>query len=303
MLTEQIAAAIGCARGHALDEIMREIWTRHGARQLNDDEAGQLSKLAHKRWTALKNTCQSVQGFVTPSFPEHKRIPVRRQSHFKGRSEGKIWRPTTRQETRQVLLAAKRYELAKRQKGKRNGPLGVVAIEVLEYFVNLVNFRTGRLDPSLETIMGKVRRSRDAVVRALKALRAHGFLDWLRRYELTGNESGPQVQQASNAYRLSVPERALELLESFGKAPPLPDDHVQAKVERKAVIEAHRARLNVSDRVLFDVGDTPLGQALARLGMSLQKRESAKQTESPTNYNPYEKTSTAVANGIAFPKR
>src|SRR5690606_36728824 len=113
--------------GHALDEIMREIWTRHGAKQLNDDDAGQLSNLAYKRWTALKNTRQSVHGFVTPSSSDRKRIPVRRQSHFKGRSEGQIWRPTTRRETRQVLLAAKRYELAKRQKGRRNGPLGVVA--------------------------------------------------------------------------------------------------------------------------------------------------------------------------------
>lgn len=290
MLTEQIAAAIGCARGHALDEIMREIWTRHGARQLNDDEAGQLSGLAYKRWTALEKVDRSVHGFFMPSQAERKRIPVRRQSHFKGRSEGQIWRPTTRQETQKVLLAAKRYELAKRQKGKRNGPLGAVAIEVLEYFVNLVDFRTGRLDPSLETIMSKVRRSRDAVVRALKALREHGFLDWLRRYELTGNESGPQVQQASNAYRLSLPERALQCLGRFGKAPPPPDDHVQAEAERKAVIEAYRARLDISERALFDLGDNPLGQALARLGRSLQKRESAKQTESPSNSILYRKT-------------
>ena len=100
----------------------------------------------------------------------------------------------------------------------------------MEFFVNLVDFRTGRLEPSIDTIMGKVRRSRDAVVRALKALRAHGFLDWLRRYEPTGNEGrGPQVQQASNAYRLSLPEKALRLLGRFGKAPPPPDDHVASQ--------------------------------------------------------------------------
>ncbi|MFC2254780.1 helix-turn-helix domain-containing protein [Labrys portucalensis] len=283
MLRTQIAAAIGCARGHALDEIMREVWTRHGTGQLSDDEAGELSTLAHDRRATLRGSGQGTFSLVMPPPPERCPTPVRRHSHFKGRSEGRIWRPTNRQETQKILMAAKRYELAERQKGARSGPLGSVAIEVLEFFVNLVDFRTGRLEPSLDTIMGKVRRSRDAVVRALKALRAHGFLDWLRRYEPTGNESGPQVQQASNAYRLSLPEKALRFLGRFGKAPPPPDDHVQAEAERKAVIDAHRATLDMGELALFDVGDNPLGQALARLGKSLQERESAKQTESPSD--------------------
>jgi hypothetical protein len=61
--------------------------------------------------------------------------------------------------------------------------------------------------------MRKLRRSKDAVVRALQALRAHGFLDWLRRYVPTGQEGrGPQVKQTSNAYRLSMPARAMRLL-------------------------------------------------------------------------------------------
>ena len=283
MLRTQIAAVIGCARGNALDEIMREVWTRYGAGQLTDAEAGELTTLAHERRAVLRGSGQTALGLVFPPPAERCPTPVRRHSHFKGRSEGRIWRPTNRQETQKILMAAKRYELAERQKGARSGPLGSVAIEVLELFVNLVDFRTGRLEPSLDTIMGKVRRSRDAVVRALKALRAHGFLDWLRRYEPTGNESGPQVQQASNAYRLSLPEKALRFLGRFGKAPPPPDDHVQAEAERKAVIEAHRATLDMGELALFDVGDSPLGQALARLGKSLQERESAKQTESPSH--------------------
>src|SRR5690606_15535555 len=130
MLRTQIAAAIGCARGHALDEIMREVWTRHGAGQLNEDEAGQLSALAYERRAALQKSGQAALGIVMPPPAERERTPVRRHSHFKGRSEDRIWRPTTRQETQKVLLAAKRYELAERQKGKRTGPLGAVAIEV-----------------------------------------------------------------------------------------------------------------------------------------------------------------------------
>ncbi|WP_458573624.1 helix-turn-helix domain-containing protein [Chelatococcus asaccharovorans] len=263
---------------------MREIWTRHGAGQLTEDEAGELSTLAHERRDALRRSRQGTFSLIMPPPPERCPTPVRRHSHFKGRSEGGLWRPTNRQEVQKILLAAKRYELAERRKGERTGPLGSVAIEVLEYFVNLVDFRTGRLEPSIDTIMGKVRRSRDAVVRALKALRTHGFLDWLRRYEPTGNEGrGPQVQQASNAYRLSLPAKALRLLGRFGKAPPPPEDHIAAQAARAAELNAYRTALPLDERALFEAGNNPLGRALAALGKSLQQRESAKQTESPSN--------------------
>ena len=185
---------------------------------------------------------------------------------------------------RAIVLAARRYELAGRQPGARNGPLGGVAIELLELFANLVDFRTGRLEPGIETLMRMLRRSRDAIVRALKALRSHGFLDWLRRYVPTGNEGrGPQVQQTSNAYRLSLPARARQFLGRFGVTPPPPDDHVQAEAERAAEMEAHRASLPMDELALFDVGDNPLGQALARLARSMKQRESARRTESPSS--------------------
>ncbi len=157
-----------------------------------------------------------------------------------------------------------------------------MAIELLELFANLVNFRTGRLDPSIETLMRYLRRSRDAIVRALKALRQHGFLDWLRRYIPTGNQGrGPQVQQTSNAYRLSLPARALRLSAEWAWPPP--DDHTHAIELRAAEIDAHRKTLPMNELALFDVGDNPLGQALARLGRSISLRESARQTESPSS--------------------
>lgn len=223
-------------------------------------------------------------GAVLAGAPaERERSPVRRQSRAAGRCEGVFWRRTNRQEVRQIVLAARRYELACREPGTRNGPLGGVAIEVLELFANLVNFRTGRLDPSIDFLMRKLRRSRDAIVRALKALRLHGFLDWLRRYVPTGNEGrGPQVQQTSNAYRLSLPARARQFLGRFGMAPPPPDDHVQAEAERAAEMVAHRASLPMDELALFDVGDNPLGQALARLAKSMKQRESGRRTESPS---------------------
>ncbi|MBM6398752.1 helix-turn-helix domain-containing protein [Ochrobactrum anthropi] len=292
MLRTQIAAAIGCARGHALDDIMREIWTRHGAGEFSDDEAGQLSALAYQRRDALRGSGQTALGLVFPPPAERCPTPVRRHSHFKGRSEGHIWRPTTRKDVQAILKAAEIYnEAGLHEKGERSGPLGSVALDVLRLFVNLIDFRTGRLEPSITTIMDRLGRSRDTIVRALKNLRAHGFIDWLRRYEPTGNEGrGPQVQQASNAYRLSLPEKARQFLGRFGKAPPPPADHGQEQRAWSEAIDSYRKALPLDERTQLDVGDSPLGQALVSMAKNLMKRESDKQTESPSSSILYMKT-------------
>jgi hypothetical protein len=216
---------------------------------------------------------------------ERERIPVHRHSRAAGRCEGVFWRRTSRQDMQKILLATKRYELAERRPGSRSGPLGAVAIELVELFANMVDFRTGRLEPSIETLMRRLKRSKDAIVRALKALRTHGFLDWLRRYVPTGNEgAGPQVQQTSNAYRLSLPARALRLLGRLGMAPPPPDDHSHAQEARAAEIKAHQDSLPPDELPLFMMGDTPLARSFARLGMLMKQRESAKRTESQARF-------------------
>jgi hypothetical protein len=218
-------------------------------------------------------------------MPKRTGEPVHRHSRTKGHCEGVFWRPTSRQDVRRIVDAAKRYELAGRQPGARVGPLGSVALEVLEYLANLVSYKTGRLDPALETIMRRVKRSKDAVHRALKALRDHGFLDWLRRYEPTGNEGrGPQVKQASNAYRLSLPAAAARLLGRQAEPPPAPDDDTALRERVAAGVAAYRASLAPVAYVAETVEDPALREILERLGRHVQQRESGGQTESGDSY-------------------
>lgn len=216
--------------------------------------------------------------------PKRSGEPIRRHSRPKGRCEGVFWRRTNRQEVRQIVIAARRYELAGRQPGGRNGPLGFVALEVLELLANLVDFRSGRLDPSLDFLMAKLKRSRDAIVRALAALRAHGFIDWLRRYEPTENEGrGPQVRQVSNAYRLSLPARAAQMVRRWFAKAPVPADALHRQQEQAAQIEAHKAALSLRELPLFGIEDEGLAAALSRLGAALdarKERESARRSES-----------------------
>ena len=210
--------------------------------------------------------------------------PVRRLSRALGRCEAVFWRSTDKREVRQIVTAARRYELATRQPGQRNGALGPIAIEILDLFANLVDFRTGRLDPSIDFMQAKLRRSRDAITRALKALRAHGFLDWLRRFVPTGNEGrGPQVQQTSNAYRMSLPARAQWLLGRLLTPAPAPDDFSHAQRHALDTYRAQVATLTLAERARHVIEHEGIAEALARLGSLIQERESAKRSESQAN--------------------
>jgi hypothetical protein len=182
-----------------------------------------------------------------------------------------------RAEVRRVVLAARRYELAGRQAGRRRGPLGHVGLEVLELLANLVSYRSGRLEPAITYLMGRLKRSKDAVVRALAALREHGFLDWLRRHEAVElvEGPGPRVRQVSNAYRLSLPARAARLLGHWLSAPPLPDEVVQAREDRAAYLAEHKAALPLSELPLAELEDDRLARVLGELGRTVESRARA----------------------------
>lgn len=219
------------------------------------------------------------------TMPQRTGEPVRRNSRTKGRCEGVWWHPTSRQDVRRIVDAARRYELAGRQPGARVGPLGHVALEVLELLANLVSYKSGRLDPSYDYLIRKLRRSRDAIHRALNALKTHGFLDWLRRYEPTGNEGrGPQVKQASNAYRLSLPDVARRLLGRQAEPPPAPEDDTALRERVAAGVAAYRASLSPAELIVETVEDPALRASLERLSQHVLQRESASQTESGASY-------------------
>jgi hypothetical protein len=149
-----------------------------------------------------------LNGSPTPAG----RAPVRRGSHLAGRHEATFWRATDRQEVRRIILAARRYELAERSAGAGTARSGTWPSRCSSFWPpgQLQDRPAGAVagvpHAEAQALQGRRRR-------ALQALRAHGFLDWLRRYVPTGQEGrGPQVKQTSNAYRLSMPARAMRLL-------------------------------------------------------------------------------------------
>ena len=200
--------------------------------------------------------------------------------------EGAFWQPIERRHRSRLIAAAERYDRAHRlthrqaRNGRENGALGHVGIEVLRSLLfDFLDTRTGRLDPAIATIAERIGRSIDAVSQALKRLKAHGFLDWLRRYVPTGNAGlrGPQVKQTSNAYRLMLPAQISALL-----ATPAPDEDTY---RRDAEADAHQdmlAQLPLGQRMDAIIDNPELARLLASLGAGIEakERDSAKEHES-----------------------
>lgn len=198
--------------------------------------------------------------------------PVRRGSVPVGQEAG-LWRPQSARQKARAITAAERYERRHKPKGKRNGPLGHVGLEVLRALWSAVRFSDGRLDPSIDWLMRACRRSRDAVVAALARLRDHGFIRWQRRLAYTDGPAGargPQVRQVSNAYGLDIPPKAAAL----APAPPMSDDEITRLRDEAAAYRQWRES---------EIEDSPLGKALARLGQAVANNASPPSPLNPAN--------------------
>lgn len=77
-----------------------------------------------------------------------------------------------------------------------------IDVTVLEALLTKIDFATGALFPSYETIAAWAVCSRNAAIEAVKRLKSRGFVDWVRRSIRTNNEGefAPQREQTSNAY-------------------------------------------------------------------------------------------------------
>lgn len=82
------------------------------------------------------------------------------------------------------------------------GRLQRVDITVIESLLEKIDFATGALFPSYETIAEWAVCSVNAAKKAMARLKSRGFVDWVRRSIRTNNdgEFAPQREQTSNAY-------------------------------------------------------------------------------------------------------
>jgi hypothetical protein len=111
-----------------------------------------------------------------------------------------------------VAQMIERKSWACRKKGKHGGTLGTVAIEVLRVLLFVVKKHGGELYPSYETLAVLCRKSRQAVITAIKVLERMGFITVHRRIKRINTPFGLRVVQDSNAYQFHLPVKGLGAL-------------------------------------------------------------------------------------------
>ena len=213
--------------------------------------------------------------------PERRRSdqPVHRGSRMDGPWVEGFWRKMTWSEKHDLVKAARRYDRANKKPGDKNGPIGSIGLELLEELAAMaVNF-SGRVRPTLVTLAARIRRSKSTVVEYLRRLADAGVVEWVRRLvpkqEAEPWARGPQVEQTSNAYRLTLPERLRKFVR---KGPPAADEAAR-KAEMRARIDAH-IREEGAERIDAAIArGRARGEAANRAASLAQERESSAPTE------------------------
>lgn len=126
--------------------------------------------------------------------------PVRRDS-----VRGKVvFQPISKKAAATLWHKARKWDQDTRTRGRHGGIIGRTGLTVLYSLIfDFLNWKTGRLDPSLETIARKAGVSERTVSRVIAKLKALGLINWQRRCETAYSDAGNfLLRQISNAYAI-----------------------------------------------------------------------------------------------------
>jgi hypothetical protein len=127
-------------------------------------------------------------------------------------AQWKVWHGSTTAEVRFAPLSknkavklfhkARDFERQTRQPGKQDGVIGRNGLAVLHAILfDIINYKTGKLIPSYETIAKRACISVRSVGRALVRLKSARVITWLRRaVESTDRNGNFCLVQTTNAY-------------------------------------------------------------------------------------------------------
>lgn len=235
------------------------------------------------------NGLRKAAGSASPKLAKRRTFqPVRRSSYDVNDRRAKVWRPIADGSVAgalrwkdKLVQTAQEYDDHLKEFGSRLGPLGDSGIRVLDTLLTrCCDFKTGRCEPAIETIMRYTRYARATVVYALSRLREHGFLDWVRRTRPTGNErhEGPQVAQETNAYFFDLTRLAERALKRFrqllGGRAAVQEERRQKEAAARRETELKATPLSKLGSALMEESDPELAAILDRMGAALEKRAS-----------------------------
>jgi hypothetical protein len=225
-----------------------------------------------------------IVGGLEPAKRSRSFQPVRRNSYYANdRRAERIWQRlgSNNRDARRLiaarLKAAEYYNERNKQAGDREGPIGEIGVRLLRELYRIVDYKTGRLEPAIDTLCQRISRARATVVKYLARLKAHGFLDWVRRSETVDNPgAGPQVRQITNAYGFGLPAVAAAWVKKILGNGPAPDCEIARREADAAEVEAMLGTVGLEEQTAFIAGtEGDFAAALASLARAVERRNSA----------------------------
>jgi hypothetical protein len=197
-----------------------------------------------------------------------------------------VWRDSTtakvkfqempKRQAVRLFYKARRFERQTRQPGRQDGALGRNGLAVLHALIfDLLNYQSGRLDPSYAKIAEKACISVRSVARGLSRLKAAGILHWLRRCAESWRDGRFCLEQETNAYAIQPASQWLGFIELPDPPPPLPGtwgDHPPRDTFAEAAADAQAGSMQAAIAGLSAAGEyggDALAAALAQFGSAI----------------------------------
>ncbi|MFT8737231.1 MAG: helix-turn-helix domain-containing protein [Zymomonas mobilis] len=234
--------------GATAEKIAHQAYTHHKEaeafdeaayyRQMVENGAEPLAAADIARKTGEAKRRDPLERYGIRLKPRRTPDPVHRDSYDVGEREHSVWKPVNPNEIGAYLEAVDQYSI-------KTGKVSGKAVRLLKMMFRMVDFKTGRLEPTLDTICEWVGYSRATIVRLLNQLKDNGFLRWIRRsIKIKADGKGPRRKQTSNAYGFSSPKAWPDLArQAFARVMrrkniPVSDDIAHAQETDKAETEA-----------------------------------------------------------------
>ncbi|MFT8555374.1 MAG: helix-turn-helix domain-containing protein [Zymomonas mobilis] len=290
--------------GATSEKIAHQAYKHHKAAE-NFDATGYFQQLLDSgvdtamaanmtRKTAEAKRRDPLERYGIRLKPRRTPDPVHRDSYDVGEREKSVWKPVNPNEIGAYLEAVEQYSI-------KTKSISDKAVRLLKMLFRMVDFKTGRLEPTLDTICEWAGYSRATVVRLLKQLQENNFIRWIRRsIKIKTDGAGPRRKQTSNAYGFlspkSWPEIARKVFERVMRrrnAPVSADlAHAQEadKAETEAMIESQPndgwvkeifAQKRAQQSTSSDEKEEPdeLAETLASFAKSIERAEQREQEE------------------------
>lgn len=166
-------------------------------------------------------------GAIAQGMVERKNSPVHRNSYDVDDDRAKVFRKIgdgSKQQgfahigaMRETLKALIKQQRAERYKAPDR--LQRTDYYVYDAILSLLDFKTGALFPAYNEIAKQAAVCRQVAIDSVNRLKAHGFINWVRRSIRNDDEDGPARKQTSNAYFFDFRKRmAKRVWQTFIKA-------------------------------------------------------------------------------------